>query len=735
MSQFHQDIQGQPSGLPGRDVYAHHRQLRLSGPVQQKTNALTPAFVLKSVRQWWLASVPIGLLLAAGAGAVVFLTFKPEYSAEALLQITYSYIVSPVDRPPRPSELIATQRELMRTPMVLGPVLEETAKYEGIKDAEDQVRYLADHIQVNSLGETGLFTVSFTSTNPEQAADVVNRVVEEYLVFQRGRDESRWAVIIDKLKGEEKILFKQIDSQTKEILGLEKEALERDPFSSQVGDRQVVNRLPLANISEKLIEVGYDSSRSAAELASLEEELRDEKIFVPAAMVSDRVESHPEVLRIQAEIALHEEQIQEIESKFKQGSYPVIHGQLVAQRDRHETSLEEKRKELTAEVRAQMAEEMHLAKTDQIAELKAKLDSLADRKAYLDAENKRVLGELLDREGPALDLELARGELERTQAIYDRIRDRRTSIELELNAPENVTLMDDARPPKIPLERIPYKQILMAAAAAFCLPFGLAVLWEYRVRRISDSQQLELQAELPVVGEVASFPVHRGGSRSLTRSDRGLRLFEESIDSLRTFLVLAQPMRDVQILAVTSATPREGKTCIASQLAVSIARCTGEKTLLIDGDMRKPDIHDIFGVELEPGLAQVLRQEVSLEEAVDTSWSENVHILSAGRLSTSPHQLLGNGALKVLLSEARRRYKHIVIDTPPVLSASEALILSSAADASLVCVMRNRSRIDQVTRSCQRLTEAGAKVVGSVLSGVPVKQYAKYYGDYAYVRS
>jgi succinoglycan biosynthesis transport protein ExoP len=194
-------------------------------------------------------------------------------------------------------------------------------------------------------------------------------------------------------------------------------------------------------------------------------------------------------------------------------------------------------------------------------------------------------------------------------------------------------------------------------------------------------------------------------------------------------------MRDVQILAVTSATPQEGKTCIASQLAVSIARCTGELTLLIDGDMRKPDIHDIFGVELEPGLAQVLGHEVSLEEAIDASWSDRIHILPAGRLAASPHQLLGNGALKSLLSEARQRYKHIVIDTPPVLSAGESLMLASAADASLLCVMRNRSRIDQVTRSCQRLTEAGAKVVGSVLSGVPVKQYAKYYGDYAYVRT
>jgi capsular exopolysaccharide synthesis family protein len=367
--------------------------------------------------------------------------------------------------------------------------------------------------------------------------------------------------------------------------------------------------------------------------------------------------------------------------------------------------------------------------------LKAQLESLAERKVYLEGRYTGLLRELLDREGPVLDLELARGELERTQAIYDQIRDRRKSIETEMRAPEHIVPMQDAAPPRIPLERIPYKQILMAAAAALCLPFSLAVLWEYRVRRISDAQQLESQALLPVVGEVASFPVRRSGTRSLTHTSRGLRLFEESIDSLRTFLVLAQPMRDVQVLAITSATPREGKTCIASQLAVSIARCTGELTLLIDGDMRSPDIHDIFNVEPEPGLAQVLSREVSLEEAIDTSWSDRVHILPAGRLTANPHQLLGNGAWKALLSEARQRYKHVVIDTPPVLSAGESLMLASAADASLLCVMRNRSRVEQVTRSCQRLTEAGAKVVGSVLSGVPVKEYAKSYGDYAYVRT
>jgi polysaccharide biosynthesis transport protein len=188
------------------------------------------------------------------------------------------------------------------------------------------------------------------------------------------------------------------------------------------------------------------------------------------------------------------------------------------------------------------------------------------------------------------------------------------------------------------------------------------------------------------------------------------------------------------VLVVTSAVSGEGKTSVASQLAVSIARSSGEPTLLIDADMRSPDIHNVFDIENEPGLAQVLSHECSAKDAIVTSWSKYVHILPAGVLEASPHKLLGDGALRALLDEARKNYRHIVIDTSPILSASESLVLAKAADATLLCAMKGSSRIDQVQRAYERLVNTGARPLGTVLNGVPTGRYAYLYGIYSYPR-
>jgi capsular exopolysaccharide synthesis family protein len=185
-------------------------------------------------------------------------------------------------------------------------------------------------------------------------------------------------------------------------------------------------------------------------------------------------------------------------------------------------------------------------------------------------------------------------------------------------------------------------------------------------------------------------------------------------------------------LAVTSAANHEGKTSVAVQLAVSIARALGEPTLIIDGDMRSPGIHRVFEIPLQPGLAKVLAGECEIHDAIVQTSTENVSVLPAGELRVNPHTLLANGALESLLHEVASDYRYVIIDTPPVLAASEALILARVSDATLMCAMRDVSRIHQVKKATERVVAAGGRVAGTVLSGVPVGQYIQRYGNYPY---
>jgi capsular exopolysaccharide synthesis family protein len=336
--------------------------------------------------------------------------------------------------------------------------------------------------------------------------------------------------------------------------------------------------------------------------------------------------------------------------------------------------------------------------------------------------------------GDTLELEFKRAKLAQVTKIHDELYSRILAITTEQRAPERVERFKDATLPLRPVELIPWKLVGVGTPLSFLLPFGLAVAWEHLFRRVSSRQQLEGSSrQLTVVGEVTSLPSRKRGVRlDQVVGDRDMQLFEESVDGLRTVISLDSAIENMRVLAVTSAVSREGKTSLATQLAVSIARATGERTLLIDGDMRSPDLHWIFGTELEPGLVDLLKNECDLDEAIETGFSDKLHLLTAGKLNTSPHRLLGSGNFNSLLEKLLESYRHIVIDTPPVLPASESLVLARAADASIVCVRRDYSRLGHVDSACTRMANAGVKVIGAVINGIPVQQYLSRYGAYGY---
>jgi capsular exopolysaccharide synthesis family protein len=272
----------------------------------------------------------------------------------------------------------------------------------------------------------------------------------------------------------------------------------------------------------------------------------------------------------------------------------------------------------------------------------------------------------------------------------------------------------------------------MAALVALAIPFGLAVGIEMLFGRVASRQQLEHTGKIAVVGEITSLPRRRSGRLAGGTPRKDVQLFEESINGLRTYLTLISASRGRRILAVTSAISREGKTSLAAQLAVSVANASGRPTLLIDGDMRSPDLHRIFDVDLGPGLAEVLTRKIPVEEAIETEVCSQLHLLTAGRLMASPHTLTGSGEFAALIEKLRGMYDNIIIDTPPILPASESLLMAGAADATVLCVRRDYSRVDQVNEAVKRLTTSGAKVAGAVLNGVPMQHYAYRYGSYYY---
>ena len=201
------------------------------------------------------------------------------------------------------------------------------------------------------------------------------------------------------------------------------------------------------------------------------------------------------------------------------------------------------------------------------------------------------------------------------------------------------------------------------------------------------------------------------------------------MDKIASYLALTNE-RDCQIVAITSAVSNEGKSTLSSQLAISLARSTNQKILLIDADLRSPCQHRLFDVSNETGLVDALSHLDRWPSLPIETKVKNLSVLPAGRAVARPSRYFSDGSWTALLNQAREHYGHIVVDTPPILAASESLVACEGSDGTLICVLRDVTRADALHRAHARLTAAGVAIMGCVFGGMPQSDYAYRYGTY-----
>ena len=704
----------------------------------ESSHGFTVSFVLNALRQWWKLALPIGLLLGAVAGGSIFYLFEPVYRAEAWLRIESrpQYIAFAERGDSR--AFVQTQVQMIKSPLVLGPVVSqpEIASCAEVQEEESPIDWLAKEVAVTQVGGSDLFTVSFTGPSPENSAKIVNAVVEEYFDLRAQEDAERTQRVISLLEEERERRAAQLERLRENVRELEKQATGMDPFAPKAQQSLTTVEHPLQELKRQLTTTRLERAILKARIDASDEAVRDEQAEVADAVVQRAVAEHPQMQALELALSGKRARLREYEMKLADYEHDPLYTSLAREIEQEEERIAGIRDKLGPEVESSLRIALDGQRKEELARMQDQLKSFDVMEKYYNEQFHKELDAAQEFTGETLELKFAQADLSLEEEVFALIASRVMKLRTEQRAPARVRELQSAEPPKRPVELHPYKQILLGSMAGLLAPFGLAVLWERFVRRVSDARQLGQEARLPVLGEIARLPVRTSvfPRSSSQRVGQDLRVFEESVDSLRTCLALSEPLQDVRVLAVTSAANNEGKTSVAVQLAVSTARASGERALLIDGDMRSPDVHKVLETRVGPGLAEVLSGECSVEDAIITDWSSRVHILPAGKLRGSPHKLLGNGALKSLLETVRSSYKHIVVDTPPILAAGEALVFAKAADATLICAMRDVSRMDQVTTAHERLLGAGAKPAGIVLNGVPTKQYAYRYGTYEYYR-
>jgi succinoglycan biosynthesis transport protein ExoP len=306
-----------------------------------------------------------------------------------------------------------------------------------------------------------------------------------------------------------------------------------------------------------------------------------------------------------------------------------------------------------------------------------------------------------------------------------------TNADDSLTRPGSVSVVEIGELPGSPVKPRILLNTALAALAGLAIAVGVALLFEYLDDTVKAAEDLET-AGLVALGGVARFPRPRTEAESLMVGSQRRSSAAEAYKVLRTNVEFSTLDRPGQTLLVTSANPGEGKTTTVANLALAIAQ-TGKRVVVVDSDLRRPNLHKVFGLSNTGGLSSaLLSKEASLDGYVQSTRFENLAVLTSGPLPPNPSELLSSRRLDTVVEALKRETDVLVFDSPPALPVADASILASKVDGTMLVVDSGKTRVDALRRACETLGRSKTKVLGGILNKLSAKGRGYYYYYYYY---
>ena len=576
-------------------------------------------------------------------------------------------------------------------------------------------------LSVTRVPNSRLLDVSFAASDPKLAAAVVNAHVNNFIEqnfrsrYEATTQASNWlANQLDELKGK---VEASEDARIK---------YERDNQIWTIDEKQDVTTQKLADLNHELTEAQADRINKDAvyELAKA-----GNYDAIPAVRESPVIQ---ESLKRQGALSdQYTEALNQYGPKFPK----VV--RLEAQLNESQQLIEGEKKnignQIEAEYRGSRQREVLLQRA--LDQQKNEAASMADK---------------------MVEYNILKREAEANKQLYDGLLQKlkEAGISAGLRS-SNIRVVDPALIPTTPSRPNKSRNIFLAILVGLIGGIGLALVREYLDNTVKSPEDVQSLSRLPSLAVVPAFTSSNGDSRGrlqklLRGSGNGFHervallshsepqsQVSEAFRALRTSLLLSQPDRPPQLILVTSALPHEGKTTASVNIGVTLAQL-GDNTLLIDGDLRKPGISRALSMnDGKVGLSSYLAGVVGLDLVIiPHPVIKNLHAIPTGPIPPNSADLLSSHRLAEMICELRKRYKFIVIDSPPIMAATDAVILSALVDGVLLVVRSGETPKEALMRTRDLLHSVKSRVLGVVLNAVdsssPDYYYSYRYHPYAY---
>lgn len=573
---------------------------------------------------------------------------------------------------------------------------------------------------------TRLIDIRFTHSDPQVAAKIVNAVAA---VYMRSNYEKK----------------NETNTSTGDFLSKRVADLQ-----SQIrdGEERLVNYAK----SKQILSLNADQNTVVERLAMLNRQLVDAEKERTDAEAAYRSSLRPGASEAKAEgdakiIAEYESKLAELRSKLDQLRVENTdewfeNQEVIKQIAIIEAQLKNTRGQATRTVKTNL-ESKYL-------ESKAREDALRTsyikQRAETMQQNEAAINYRIIEQEIATNKELLNGLLQKTGE----------NNVLMAGTQNNIHVVDYAIAPDDPVGPGRLRVVVLALVLSLGFGMAFAIFLEYLNDTVRSTEDVEKMLRLPTLAVIPAIGDLKGAGRRLLpgiggtkhtgnwRNSNELLLdadarspLAEAYRHLRTSVLLSTAGRPPKTLLITSSVPSEGKTTTAVNTAISLAQ-TGAKVLVIDADMRRPRLHALFDVQKGLGLSSILSSEMSEADIlamIEQHEQSGLYLLTAGPIPPNPAELIGSEQMRALIAKLEPTFNHIVIDSPPIASFTDGVLISSIVDGVLLVVHGGKSTRDVVRRSQQLLHDVGAKIFGVVLNNVHLRPHDYYYYQSYYQQS
>lgn len=584
---------------------------------------------------------------------------------------------------------------------------DETAKINGFLSG----------LRVAPVTDTRLVDVFYTSLEPRAAALYVNAITTHFIQqnaeakMTASKEVIEW--LNDRLVEQRRVL----EASESALHGYR----EKHNIVS-IGEQASLSVQKLTDMTAAVTKAKTDRIEKEAMYKQLESVKND-----PASLESfPAVLANPLVQQMRSELMALQRQQAQVAEKFG-----ARHPNMIKAREQVEAA--------DARLRAEVAKVLSSVRNE--------FSAARATEASLDQTLEAQKRETLARNGNDVEFVLLQRDAESNRAIWQSLQQRVNEFAVTRERrSSNVRIVDAAEVPQIPLGENVRKNLRYGALGAFFLGLCVAFCLEYFDSHVKTPEQIKTELGLPFLGLVPLVP-KQGVTGPLVSAEVASDhsgappLFGEAFRKLRTNVRLSIPNEGTQPLLITSAGMGEGKTVIASNLAATIA-LSNHRVLLIDADLRRPRLHKVFDLVQEPGLSNLLVGQAPASQAVRKTSIPGLHVLPSGTVPPNPSELLESQRFKDFLAQVGRYFDWVLIDSPPVLPVTDAMVLSQHVAGVVLVMSADTTTLQTARTAIEQLDTARARILGAVLNRVDLERRAYYYAqhyreedDFYYTRS